>query len=54
MHDDHLARNNDPRLAKLYDIVVPSPYSYCFLCRPADLALRPVRLFHDWLVGAGL
>ncbi|RIV86086.1 LysR family transcriptional regulator [Aurantiacibacter xanthus] len=54
MHDDHLARNNDPRLAKLYDIVVPSPYSYCFICRPADLALRPVRLFHDWLVGAGL
>ena len=54
MHDDHMARNNDQRLAKLYDISVPSPYSYCFICRPADLALRPVRLFHDWLVGAGL
>ena len=54
MHDDHLARNNDPRLAMLYDVDIPSPYSYSFLCRPADLDARPVRLFHDWLVGAGL
>lgn len=54
MHDDHLARNNDPRLAKLYDVTVESPYSYWFLCRPVDLETRPVRLFHDWLVKAGL
>lgn len=54
MHDDHLARNNDPRLAKLYDVTVESPYSYWFLCRPADLEARPVRLFYDWLVQAGL
>lgn len=54
MHDDHLARNNDPRLAKLYDVTVESPYSYWFLCRPEDLEARPLRLFHDWLVRAGL
>ncbi len=54
MHDDHLRRHNDPRLAPLYDIEVDSPYSYWFVCRPADLETRPVRLFHDWLVEARL
>lgn len=54
MHDDHLKRNNDPRLAQLYDARVESPYSYWFMCRPADLEARPVRIFHDWLVKAGL
>ena len=54
MHDDHLKRNNDPRLARLYDVRVESPYSYWFMCRPADLEARPVRIFHDWLVKAGL
>lgn len=54
MHDDHLKRNNDPRLAKLYDVEVGSPYSYWFVCRPLDLESRPVRIFHDWLVDAGL
>lgn len=54
MHDDHLKRNNDPRLAKLYDAEIASPYSYWFVCRPVDLDQRPVRIFHDWLVGAGL
>jgi LysR family glycine cleavage system transcriptional activator len=55
MHDDHLKRNNDPRLAKLFDgMVVESPYSYWFVCRPVDLEQRAVRLFHDWLVEAGL
>ncbi len=55
MHDDHLKRNNDPRLALLYDDVeVDSPYSYWFVCRPIDLESRPVRLFHDWLVEARL
>jgi LysR family glycine cleavage system transcriptional activator len=55
MHDDHLKRNNDPRLAKLFDgVVVESPYSYWFVCRPVDLEQRAVRLFHDWLVEAGL
>ncbi len=54
MHDDHMARNNDPRLAKLFDVQVESPYSYWFVCRPADLEARPVRIFHDWLVSANL
>ncbi|WP_336986100.1 LysR substrate-binding domain-containing protein [Altererythrobacter aquiaggeris] len=54
MHDDHMARAADSRLAKLFDIAVESPYSYWFICRPKELELRPVRLFHDWLVGAGL
>ena len=54
MHDDHLKRNNDPRLAKLFDIEVQSPYSYWFLCRPLDLESRPVRIFHDWLREANL
>src|SRR5690606_36524266 len=42
MHDDHLKRNNDPRLAKLYDVEVESPYSYWFVCRPLDLEQWPV------------
>ena len=54
MHDDHLARNRDDRLAPLYDQTVHSPYSYWFTCREADLEARPVRIFHDWLVQAGL
>src|SRR5690606_12185776 len=55
MHDDHLKRNNDPRLSLLYDqFEVASPYSYWFVCRHIDLESRPVRLFHDWLVEARL
>ena len=54
MHDDHLTRAKDSRLARLYDIDVASPYSYWFVCRPRDLEQRPVRLFHDWLVSAAL
>ena len=55
MHDDHLKRHKDERLAALFeDVTVASPYSYWFVCRPVDLETRPVRLFHDWLVSAGL
>ena len=54
MHDDHLKRARDPRLAQLFDVEVQSPYSYWFVCRPMDLENRPVRIFHDWLVEAGL
>ena len=54
MHDDHFTRAHDDRLARLYDIEVASPYSYWFVCRPRALETRPVRLFHDWLVKAGL
>lgn len=54
MHDDHYHRSHDPRLAQLYDIDVDSPYSYWFVCRPRALQSRPVRLFHDWMLRAGL
>ncbi len=54
MQDDHLKRNSDPRLAKLFDEPVDSPYSYWFVCRPVDLEQRAVRLFHDWLLEADL
>ncbi len=54
MFDDHFQRARDERLAALYDIVVDSPYSYWFICRPRALESRPVRLFHDWLVKAEL
>lgn len=54
MHDDHMRRAADSRLTELSDVVVESPYSYWFVCRPSALEARPVRLFHDWLVRAGL
>ena len=54
LHDDHLLRSGDDRLANLYDIKLDSPYSYWFICRPRALDSRPVRIFHDWLVKAGL
>lgn len=54
MHDDHFNRSHDARLAKLFDVQVESPYSYWFICRPHALEVRSVRIFHDWLVQAGL
>ena len=54
MHDDHMKRAADNRLAQLFDLEVESPYSYWFICKPQALESRPVRLFHDWLVRAGL
>ena len=54
MHGDHFNRSGDDRLAQLFDIIVESPYSYWFVCRPRSLDSRPVRIFHDWLVKAGL
>ena len=54
MLDDHYHRSHDSRLARLYDIDVDSPYSYWFVCRPRALQSRPVRLFHDWMLKAGL
>lgn len=54
MHDDHMRRAADSRLATLFDVAVESPYSYWFVCKPTALEERPVRLFHDWLVKAGL
>ncbi len=54
MHDDHFRRAHDTRLARLFEVEVESPYSYWFICRPHALEVRAVRIFHDWLVNAGL
>ena len=54
MHDDHMRRAQDNRLTDLSLKQVESPYSYWFVCKPTALETRPVRLFHDWLVRAGL
>ncbi|MDA9918509.1 LysR substrate-binding domain-containing protein [Erythrobacter sp.] len=54
MHDDHMRRAADNRLTDLSGKIVESPYSYWFVCKPSSLEERPVRLFHDWLVRAGL
>lgn len=54
MHDDHVRRAADERLAQLFGVEVESPYSYWFVCKPTALEERPVRIFHDWLVKAGL
>lgn len=54
MHDDHYNRAQDGRLARLFEVEVESPYSYWFVCRARALENRPVRIFHDWLVKAGI
>ena len=50
MMASHLEAANDPRLVRLFDIEVESPYSYWFVCRHRALQRKPVKLFHDWLV----
>lgn len=52
MHESHFEDAHDARLARLFDISVESPYSYWFVCRPRALMQRPVKLFHEWLIGA--
>ena len=51
MFEMHLEGAQDPRLHRLFDVAVESPYSYWFACRRSALGRRPVRIFHDWLVG---
>ena len=50
MHESHFVDARDPRLVRLFDVQVESPYSYWFVCRPRALAQKPVRMFRDWLV----
>ena len=50
MLESHFQDANDPRLVRLFDVEVESPYSYWFVCRPRALQQKPVRLFHEWLV----
>ncbi len=50
MHESHYDDAHDERLMRMFDVEVESPYSYWFVCRPRALDMRPVRLFHDWLI----
>jgi LysR family glycine cleavage system transcriptional activator len=54
MLDSHLHHAHDSRLVRLFDVDADSQYSYWFVCRPVDLENRPVRMFYDWLIEAGL
>lgn len=51
MFEEHLEHAHNPRLVRLFDVAAPSPYAYWFTCRRAALGKRPVRIFHDWLLG---
>ena len=46
----HYNNSHDPRLLRIFDVKVESPYKYYFVCRPKALQNRAVRIFHDWLV----
>ena len=50
MMASHFEDANDPRLVRLFDLAVESPYSYWFVCRPRALQQKPVRIFRDWLI----
>jgi len=50
MLDGHLTGAHDPRLTRLFDHEVDSPYSYWFACRRSALSNRAVKIFHDWLI----
>jgi LysR family transcriptional regulator, glycine cleavage system transcriptional activator len=52
MHGSHFSDAKDPRLTRLFDSEVESPYSYWFVCRPRALKQRAVKIFHDWLLKA--
>ena len=54
MHGGHFSDANDARLVRLFDHDIDSPYSYWFVCRKRDRKNRAVRIFHDWVVKAGL
>ncbi|MCA1654860.1 MAG: LysR family transcriptional regulator, partial [Sphingomonadales bacterium] len=51
MFEMHLEGAHDPRLVKLFDVSVESPYAYWFACRRSALGRPPARIFHDWLIG---
>ncbi|MFA5989853.1 MAG: LysR substrate-binding domain-containing protein [Sphingomonas sp.] len=51
MHASHFEDARDERLARVFDIAVESPYSYWFVCRARAMQQRPVKIFHDWLIG---
>lgn len=49
MLESHLAGANGAGLRQFFGKTALSPYAYWFVCSPAALARRPVKLFHDWL-----
>lgn len=51
MLEAHYQAANDDRIVPLFGERVESSYSYYFVCRPRALTQRPVKLFHDWLIG---
>ncbi len=51
MFEMHLEGAQDRRLVPLFGVSAPSAFAYWFACRRSALARRPVRIFHDWLVG---
>ncbi|HVQ07114.1 MAG TPA: LysR substrate-binding domain-containing protein [Allosphingosinicella sp.] len=51
MFEMHVDGAHDPRLHRLFGIAAESPYTYWFACRRSALGRRPLRIFHDWLVG---
>lgn len=46
----HYTHSHDPRLVRVLDQEIESPYRYFFVCRPRALQNRAVRIFHDWLL----
>jgi LysR family glycine cleavage system transcriptional activator len=54
MHGSHFSDARDPRLTRLFNAEVESPYSYWFVCRPRALKQRAVKIFHDWLLKSGV
>lgn len=46
----HFDLAHDPRLEKVLDIGIESPYRYHFVCRPRALQNRAVKIFHEWLL----
>jgi LysR family glycine cleavage system transcriptional activator len=52
MHGRHFEHAQDPRIVRLFDQRIESPYRYFFVCRPKALERRAVRFFHDWLIQA--
>ena len=50
----YVRRKPPVRLAPLFDVRIESPYSYWFVCRPKALEQRPVRIFYEWMIDAGL
>jgi LysR family glycine cleavage system transcriptional activator len=50
LHESHLKDAHDERLVRLFETEIESPYIYWFACRPRALSLKPVKIFHDWLM----